>query len=74
MEIVNENNTDKFLETIVYAKKLIKDITNSLHLAEEMGELEWFSTQLDFQNQLIISCEDLVSVSKKLKLKGAKDV
>lgn len=71
---LKKKSDDKFQETIKYAKRLVKDIQSNLDLAEEIGELEWFSTQLDFQNQLIISCEDLVSVSKKLKLKGAKDV
>lgn len=71
---LKKESKDKFKENIEYARKLIKDIQSNLDLADELGELEWFSTKLDFQNQLITSCEDLLSVSKKLKLKGAKDV
>lgn len=71
---LEKESDDKFKENIEYARKLIKDIQSNLDLADEIGELEWLSTKLDFQNQLIISCEDLLSVSKKLKLKGVKDV
>lgn len=64
---------DKFLETIHYAKNLVADISENLSIAEEEGELVWFSTKYKFQEQLISSVEDLLSVCKKLKLKGVKN-
>lgn len=63
---------DKFLETIHYAKNLVADISENLSIAEEEGELVWFSTKYKFQEQLISSVEDLLSVCKKLKLKESK--
>lgn len=64
---------DKFLETIHYAKNLVADISENLSIAEEEGELVWFSTKYKFQEQLISSVEDLLAVCKKLKLKGVKN-
>lgn len=63
---------DKFLETIHYAKNLVADISENLSIAEEEGELVWFSTKYKFQEQLISSVEDLLAVCKKLKLKESK--
>lgn len=67
-------NSDKFYERIEYARKLVEEIESNLNLADELGELEWFSTKLDFQNQLIINCKELLRVANQLKLKGEQDV
>lgn len=71
---INIRNTeDKFLKTIHYARNLIADINQNLDIAEQEGELVWYSTKWKFQDQLISSVEDLLEVSKKLKLKGVKN-
>lgn len=71
---INIRNTeDKFLKAIHYARNLIADINQNLDIAEQEGELVWYSTKWKFQDQLISSVEDLLEVSKKLKLKGVKN-
>lgn len=69
-----KEKSNKFLKTIEHAEILAKDILIDLKIAKEEGELEWMTTRLDIQNTLIINCEELLSVCKKLKLKGEQNV